>query len=378
MSSAACTLAEGAWLGPWDPAQALPAAFTELPHQVYAGDANWLGEDAAAVQRQFSSANPWFADGQAWLGVLPGQARLAGFCRQQVVDGEVAAFFGYWEGVDELEPHAALFSALKDWARAQGAKRLYGPINFSTYGAYRLRLDGHEEPAFPGEPANPGYYPTLLTQQGFALRYRYLSTFQDTPSVVASIKADYQRVKPKLEQLVRFDAMTPAFWMNHLDELYDFVEAVFGNNFAYTPISREGFGAACGEAFAERFCPQTSVLARRLDGRIAGFFLVFPDYSPLMRQGCAQAVAASDIRYAPHADLLPLPRMALAKTGGVHPDFRAHGLFTALSCELSLRADGVYEQLCAALVRDDNPSIKMAQRHGLAHERHYGLYHLPL
>lgn len=367
-----------AWLGPWDPTQPLPAAFTDLPRQVYASDANWLGEDPAAVQRQFSAANPWFADGQAWLGVIPGQARLAGFCRQQEIDGEVAAFFGYWEGVDELAPHQHLFASLQDWARQQGAKRLYGPINFSTYGAYRLRLDAHDEPAFPGEPANPSYYPTLLTQQGFALRYRYLSTFQDTPSVINTVKADYLRIKPKLEQNLRFDAMTPAFWMSHLDELYGFVEAVFGNNFAYTPISRAGFEAACGQDFAQRFCPQTSVLARRLDGRIAGFFLAFPDYSPLMRQGSVTPIPASTISYEQHARLLPRPRLGLAKTGGVHPDLRTSGLFTALSCELSLRADGVYGQLCGALVREDNPSLKFAQRHGQAHARHYGLYHLPL
>lgn len=371
-------LAEGAWLGSWDPTQALPSGFIELPHEVYASDPNWLGEDRSAVERQFSPTNPWFAQGKAWLGVLPGQARLAGFCSQQTVDGEVAAFFGYWEGTNDLQPHRTLFAALQDWARQQGATRLYGPINFSTFGAYRLRLDHHDEPAFPGEPANPHYYPDLLTKLGFALRYRYCSTFQDTTTVISTIKADYLRVKPQLEQSLRFDAMTPSFWMDHLDELYEFVEVVFGSNFAYTPISRDSFEAACGLTFAQRFCPQTSVLARRLDGRIAGFFLAFPDYSPLMRQGSTQRIDASDIRYETHAHQLTKPRMGLFKTAGVHPDFRANGLFTALGSEMSLRAEGVYEKLCAALVRDDNRSIKLAQRHGTAHARHYGLYHLPL
>lgn len=362
----------------WEPSHPLPADFLALPHQLHATQAHWLGEDRAALSRQFSPANPWFEDGRAWVGVLPGQARLAGFCRDQLIEGERVAFFGYWEGIDQIAPHQQLFDELIDWTRQQGATQLYGPINFSTYGPNRLRLDAHDEPAFPGEPWNPASYPKLMTQLGFELRYRYLSTFQDTATVLATIQPDYLRIKPKLLQTLSFDTLTPAFWMSHLDEMYDLVEGVFGDNFAYTPISRAGFESACGEDFAQRFCPQTSVLARRLDGRIAGFFLAFPDYGPLMRQGSVDPVDAAQIRYDTHADLLPHPRLGLAKTGGVHPDFRASGLFTAMSCELCLRAEGVYERLCAALVREDNPSLKFAQRHGKAHERHYGLFHKAL
>lgn len=364
----------GYYADPWDPAEALPDAFLDLPAQLYAGDPHWLGEDRDAVRHAFSAANPWFTQGRAWVGVIPGQVRLAGFVCDQVIDGERVAFFGFWEGIDDEAAHAALFEDLSAWARQQGAQRLYGPINFTTFSAYRLRLDSFEDGAFPGEPWNPPYYPRLLESLGFGLKYRYLSTFNATEDVVQSVRADYLRVKPKLEQVVHLESMTPAFWMDHLDELYGFVDEVFGANFAYTPISREAFQTHCGAAFAERFCPHSSVLARARDGRIAGFFLVYPDYSPLLRQGNPQRVRASEIRYATHYPLLNPPRRGLAKTGGVHPDFRSLGLFTAMGCELSLRAEGRYEQLAAALVREDNNSRQFALRHGIAESRHYGLY----
>ncbi|MCH8499843.1 MAG: hypothetical protein LAT63_15305 [Marinobacter sp.] len=360
--------------GPFAPGQSVPKAFLDLPGQIYRDDPHWLGEDPDSVCAQFSQQNPWFKNGQAWLGVVPEQARLAGFTCPRQVDGETVCFFGFWEGINELAPHQWLFEALQTWARKQGATRLYGPINFSTFSSYRLRLDAFEQGAFPGEPWNPDYYPDLLTQLGFNCRYRYLSTFNQTTDVVGTVEADYLRVKPKLEQAVRMEAMTPAFWMSHLDELYGFVDEVFGANFAYTPISREAFHAYCGTAFASRFCPHSSVLARSLDGRIAGFFLLFPDYAPLLRQQQSTPVAAADLRYDRHAALLPRPRRGLAKTGGVHPDFRSLGLFTAMSCELSLRAEGRYQELAAALVREDNNSRQFALRHGTAAQRHYGLF----
>jgi hypothetical protein len=362
------------FMGAWNPVESLPDAFVALPAQVYRDDPFWLGEDSATLQQQFSAGNPWFDTGRAWLGVIPGEARLAGFCQDQLVDGERAAFFGYWEGVESLAPHQRLFDALADWARAQGATRLYGPINFTTFGSYRLRLDAFERGAFPGEPWNPPYYAALMAQLGLEPRYRYLSTFNDTADVIATVGPDYQRVKPKLETVVEFAAMTPEFWLAHLDELYTFVDEVFGGNFAYTPISREAFGRQCGLPFAEKFCPRTSVLARGRDGRIAGFFLVYPDYGPLLRQGAGEQRISGAPRYAGHFEQLPRPRHALARTGGVHPDFRSLGLFTAMSCELSLRAEGLYDVMVAPLVREDNNSRQFALRHGRAHQHHYGLF----
>lgn len=366
------------FMGQWQPGMTLPDDFLRLPAQVYADDPFWIPEDSSAVSAQFGESNTWFDTGKAWVGVIPGKARLAGFCRQQIIDGEPAAFFGYWEGTNDPSAHERLFNALRDWARDQGATRLYGPINFTTFNAYRLRLDGFNDGAFPGEPWNPPYYSQLMEQLGFDIRYRYLSTFNTTDSVIDSIRDDFLRVKPRLEQRVLLDTMTPAFWMENLDALYGFVDQVFGSNFAYTPISRDAFITACGKPFAERFCPRTSVLARAHDGRIAGFFLVFPDYSPLMRQSQTAPESFSNITWDSHYHTLPSPRLGLAKTGGVHPDFRDIGLFTAMGCELSLRAEGRYEELAGTLVREDNPSRQFALRHGTGRRHTYALYQASL
>jgi hypothetical protein len=363
-----------AWMGAWQPDMPLPEAFIELPAQLYADDPHWLGEDRNSLQQQFGAANPWFAEGHAWLGVIPEQARLAGFVSPQQIEGETVAFFGFWESINALQANRQLFQGLRDWASSQGATRLYGPINFNTFGAYRLRLSGFEGGAFPGEPWNPVYYPQLLDELGMRLRYRYLSTFNDMAQVVASVRDDYLRIKPKLQTAISLETLTGEFWMNHLDELYGFVDQVFAGNFAYNKLSLEAFRSHCGAPFAERLCPNSSVLARAQDGRIAGFFLVYPDYSPLLRQGNPQPVPTARLKHSEHFAQLPMPRRALAKTGGVHPDFRELGLFTAMGCELSLRAEGHYQQIAATLVREDNKSRQFALRHGCAGSHHYGLY----
>lgn len=360
-------------MGAWQPDMTLPEAFIELPQRLYADDPHWLGEDVEALRWQFSTSNPWFNSGRAWLGVLPGQARLAGFVSEQRVEGEPAAFFGFWESLDDPAPNRQLFQGLSDWARGQGAKRLYGPINFSTFGAYRLRLDTFEAGCFLGEPWNPPYYPVLLESLGFVLRYRYLSVLKDTRPVIASIRPEYLRLKPRLDAFVHLEALNGEAWMANLDELYGFIDAVFGTNFAYTPLSRAAFERHCGQTLADRLCPHTSVLARAHDGRIAGFFLTYADFSPLLRQGNPQRLPVSSLKHAEHFELLPRPRRLLAKTTGVHPDFREHGLFSAMGCELALRAEAHYQQFVGAMMREDNNSRQMALRHG-SDIRRYGLY----
>ena len=94
----------------WNPSTPLPEAFLALPGQIYADDSFWLGEDPQSVRQQFSGLNPWFNDGLAWIGVIPGKARLAGFVAPgQLVDGEQAAFFGFWETINDLAVNLQLF-----------------------------------------------------------------------------------------------------------------------------------------------------------------------------------------------------------------------------------------------------------------------------
>lgn len=359
----------------WAPGAALPAGFVELARTVYTDDPHWLPEDPAAVAQAFSEANPWLKDNVAWLGCVEGRARLAAFFNPTLeVDNHRPAFFGYFEALDDIDACRALFDEARAWAKAQGATALYGPINFTTYGPYRIKLDHFDKRAFPGEPYNPAYYPALLEQLGFDLRYRYATRInEDTASMVPMIEQFYAPMRENLNALFDIRTVDGDFWMAHLEQLYPTIDSIFGNNFAYSPIDFDTFVASCGQPFARKLCPHSSVAAFDKRGQLAGFFLCFPDYSPLMNQGAASPVSASAVNFAEHFSLLTKPRMALAKTGGVHPDYREAGLFNALSCELSLRLLPHYEEAAGAMVREDNPSLRFAARFG-PQGRHYGLY----
>ncbi len=358
-------------MGQWDPRGQLPDAFLDLPERVYEHDPFWLGEDRHQIMSLFNEQNSWFEQGQAWIGSIDGLARLAGFfAPQQMIQACPVAYFGFWEGMDDIVAHTTLFAGFRDWARAKGAKEVYGPINFTTFQPYRLRLDRFDEGAFPGEPWNPEYAPGLLESLGFRCCHTYVSTFAELEQIREKALLEQKKLWPALQGHIVLKAMTAQYWLDHLQELYGFVEQVFSGNFAYTPINLDTFKKVCGEAFAQRFCPRTSILAEDSNGDIAGFFLTYPDYAPLLRRPVA--MPWSEVGYKDF-DRLPFPRIQLARTAGVRPDFRSLGLFTVMSAELLQRAKGLYDQSAGVLIRQDNTSYRFADRHG-QRRHHYGLF----
>ena len=354
----------------------LARGFVEVATSVYAADPLWIPEDAESLARAFDDSNPWFAQGEAATWCEPGSARVAGFFQPSLrVDGRPVAFFGCWESQQD-GADAALFARLEAWARARGALDVFGPIDFTTYGPYRVLLDpGPGEPPFVDEPYNPAGYSELLEELGFALDRSYLS--QLGPSADAVPLADLHR--PKLTALeaagYTVESLRPEAWLERLPEIHGMVDSIFGANFAYSPLSWSAFSAACGERFIRKTHPEVSVVAWGPDGDLAGFFLVYPDYGPLVRQGAADRVAVADLDFARHGEraaLEPSPAL-IAKTVGVAPNHRRRGVMGAMTTALMDRGNPRCARWVGATIRSDNFSRRYADE-ARSGARWYGLY----
>ena len=350
-------------------------AFVELPRSVYADDPQWIPEEATPLDRAFSKANDWFETGTAVTMCVPGAARLAVFrAAGCCVDGRPSAFFGYWETTGNSLANEMLFHEAKAWARGQGAEQLYGPINFTTHGAYRLLLDA--EPGFRpfvGEPYNPPAYLALVASYGFRIARRYITQTNTAPLKSERIDAARARLLDAGYTLACLDGDR---WRALLPELKPLTDLVFARNFAFTSISYESFTRGYGEVVARRLCARTSMLAYGPDGDIAGFVLVYPDYGPLVIQSAGpNRIAPSALSFAEHAPLLEArgERTGIVRTIGVAPAHRGRGLSNALGAAVLASGREYYDRWMAALVREDNLSRRFgdSQAHSV---RRYGLY----
>jgi hypothetical protein len=355
-------------------------SFSALAHELHAADPFWIPEEQEPVQQAFSPANPWFRSGRAATLCVPGRARLAVFradgCR---VAGRDTAFFGFLESEPDGTALDALLALAAEWARAAGADMLCGPIDFDSYGRYRLRTGDEAAGGMPftGEPYNPHYYPRLLARAGFTVVQEY------TSRIAAGVRPDARQRAALLAATREGYCIEPLDgdrWLALLPELHRMADEIFGAGFAYTPVPFERFALLYGAALARRLCPRTSVLARSTAGDIAGFFLCFPDYGPLLVQGAGpDRVTAGALSYDEHAPVLAAAgsRTVVAKTAGVAPAHRRRGLMDALSASAIDRGALHYDRWISALVRAGNPSGRYGDRlagRGRGEQRSYALY----
>ena len=355
-------------------------AFVELPRIVYADDPMWIPEEEPPLRRAFSCANPWFASGSAVTLCIPGYARLAVFRQQGLtIDGEAAAWFGFFESIDDARAATLLLAEAATWARGQGADVLYGPIDFNTFGRYRVRVSAEPDAVpFPGEPYNPAYYAPLLERAGFHVAREYVTQIGRIKP--QPLEAQREMVRAVAGAGYTLEPLDGAAWLAALPELHRKADEIFADSFGYTPVSYEQFASGYGASVAKRLCARTSVLARGPDGDLAGFFLVYPHYGPLAIQGSALGrVPASELSYEAHDPILVAAGcvQAVGKTVGVAPKHRGRGLMDALGASVVERGIGRYDCWIGAMIRADNPSRRFGAKH-MDFERTYALYRQPL
>ena len=356
----------------------LPEGFLELPELVYEGDPQWIPESKVSVQASFSAQNTWFRDGRAQCFVIPGMARAAAFISpHMVIDGEQAAFFGFFESCNDSKADALLFNEVFTWAKEEGATKIYGPINFATFGNYRLRVQAEEGArTFQSEPYNPLSYPDILKAQGFSVSQEYLVQIADAKRTLAMTAQAEGLVEAMEAGGYRFEPLEVSRWMDNLPALHVLVDQTFALNFAYTPLPYDAFVRACGESFVKKACPHTSIMAFGPDGDIAGFCINYPHYGPLITQGAgADRVAVGELDFETHNPLLQQspPRVVLVKTVATAPEHRKRGLMSAMGTCGIRQGQEHYDSFYAAMIRSDNPSRRYT-RETHQEERWYALF----
>lgn len=339
----------------------LPPGFLELPGTVYRDDPNWIPEDPHMLSAAFAAGNPYFERSRARVFCIPGKARVVAFHDPDLrIDGEPAAYAGYFESTGDQDANAEILRRAERWLHERGARVLYGPVQFNTAHSYRFRLSGTSGFApFLGEPYNPDSYPGFWEQLGYTLTRRFSSQIIPLPQLYKALTLFAPVRESLIAEGYRFECPTVQTWLANLPTLHEMVDSIFSQNFAYSRSSYASFAALLQPAILHKMCQLSSILVFAPDGSLAALGLSYPHYGPLLVQGRGAArIHAHDIDYHQHAPILAgmPPRGCIGKTLGVHPAHRRKGIKEALLLTGFERSLNTYDIWCAATMREDNPS----------------------
>jgi hypothetical protein len=264
---------------------------------------------------------------------------------------EPVAYFGFWETVDDVALHRQAFALLEADARKRNKTTLVGPVNFNTYHNYRLRLG-----AVPGwnmfdrEPVNPGYYPLLLQQSDFNAK----ATFESRLIRIKNIPDVYIDKAVLLNELSKipfdFIPLNEGNWQLYEEQIFELVDAIFSENPLYKTISANQFKLLYNHTFSRKLCPYSSVIFRdQSSGVLAAISMCHPNYHSL-------SPAATELNFKDDFERLD-KKVLLAKTVGVHPDFRQQGLMNYMGAYGMLSFRDRYDEVIFCLMRSDNYSL---------------------
>jgi ribosomal protein S18 acetylase RimI-like enzyme len=261
---------------------------------------------------------------------------------------------GWYETIDVAAGFAVLRAAVERLA-ADGAVRVLGPINGSTWGRYRLALPPEPwgtpmEPTFLSEPTNLPDYPRDFRQAGFRVAAEYESAIiEDLAAPDAKRDELAERIRSRGVVIRPLDA---ARFDEELRALYELSVTAFAENLYYSPIGFDEFRARY-QPLRPLLDPELVRLAEDADGRLLGFVFAFPDL-----------LTMQDGR----------PTRAVLKTLATAPAARGLGLGTFLTDEVRrLAHEKGYASVIHALMQADNASVNIS-RHTARVFRRYALY----
>ncbi|MBI3237919.1 MAG: hypothetical protein HYZ43_03595 [Flavobacteriia bacterium] len=156
-----------------------------------------------------------------------------------VYENKPAWCIGNFECENDPELSNTLFEQAFNIAKEHHIQQLIGPMNGSSWDAYRYSLN-HDVPNFFLEPYHHLYYHSLWQNQGFTSIANYYS------HLVTDLHIYLPEREERLQNWLNKEGITIRGidlenYEAEIKKVYEFCSIAFKNNFLYTPISWELF-----------------------------------------------------------------------------------------------------------------------------------------
>jgi len=360
--------------------------FIDLVYRLNAADPAWVPPLRIDLRARLSrKQNPFFEHGEADYFLAERDGKVAGRIaavanrRHDEVHRDGAAFFGFFECIDDPVVAAGLFDAVGAWARERGYHTLRGPASFSVNDEWGLLVDGFDTPPTLMMPHNPPYYVDLVEANGFT-KAMDLWAFEGgdpvrrTTAPERSIRA-VELLRKRLGLTVRaFDHRNFDAEVARIQEIYN---AVWERNWGFVPMTPNEIRHLARQ-FKPFYNPDIIPFVEK-DGRAIGFGLALPDLNAVLRRHRSGRLVPA----VPHL-LWALWRKQIHRARipmlGVLPEYRGKGVDAVLWQWIWSRSmeHGLFWGE-AGWILEDNPAMaNAAERMGFRRYKTYRLYDRPL
>jgi ribosomal protein S18 acetylase RimI-like enzyme len=333
--------------------------FLKVSYAIYRHDPHWVAPLLVDLKKVFTAENPLFEHARIklWIATKDRQdvGRIAG-----IIDDSynrpgkaTAAFFGFFESVDDREVSHGLFGAVLEWARSQKIKNVQGPMNPTTNDECGLLIDGFGSPPVFMMTYNPRYYPDLVEAEGFRKAKDLLAFHID----LATLPMDrLSRIAAKVRQRnpgLVFHPVLKKTVDKDILKIKEIYNAAWSENWGFVPMTD-----AEVDFMAKRLKPllmEGLVWLAEAGNEPVGFLLALPDYNTALQPLRGYLLTPKLFGFLPYLFGWKRPTRTRVLTLGVKEKYRSKGLESALLIEgLKVGFEAGVRESEASWILEDN------------------------
>jgi len=358
--------------------------FLRVSYHIYRDDPHWVAPLLTDLKKVFTDANPLFehAEMQLWVAVQGGRevGRIAGIVDRNfnAYQKENAAFFGFFECVNDRVVAHALMEAVVNWARGKGFKKILGPLNPTTNEEGGLLVHGFDSSPVFMMTYNPPYYADLVTGERFTKAKDLLAYFFDLANTPME---RFERIANKFKKREPNIALVPIRKRN-LTECLAKVKAVYNEawqeNWGFVPMTDAEINFT-----ASRMKPLlTEGLAyvAETPQEPVGFLLAMPDFNQAFKPLKGRLLTPKLFGFLPYLLGWKVPDVCRVITLGVRARYRGRGIEAAILAE-GLRTGFKlgFRSIEASWILEDNVAVqRVIELFGGRPYKTYRVYERPI
>ena len=304
--------------------------FLQVSYAIYRDDPFWVAPLLLDIKKVFSDRNPFFqhAEMSLWIATLGGRdvGRIAGIIDRAYNEYQSvrAAFFGFFECINDPQASRALFQAAFEWARQKDLQRILGPMNPTNNDECGLLVEGFDSAPAIMMSYNPRYYVELIAAEGFqkakdllAFHIEVSNTPQERLERIAVIFGRRQQdldMRMVLRKNLKKD-------LAKINEVYN---EAWQKNWGFVPMTDAEISY-----MAERLKPilmEGLVWIAESPKEPAGFILALPDFNEAIQPLKGRLLTSRLIGFLPYLLGRKRPRRIRLIALGVKKKYRGRGI----------------------------------------------------
>ena len=316
--------------------------FLMVSYAIYRDDPYWVAPLLDDLMKVFTDKNPLFehAEMALWVATRDGKdvGRIAGILDQNHnrSQHDSAAFFGFFECINDPAVSRGLFAAFFDWARKMGVKRTLGPMNPTTNDECGLLVDGFDSPPVFMMTYNPSYYVDLVVAAGFRKAKDLLAYHMNIADVPLDRLERIAALTRKRHPELTFTPIRKRSLVRDLGKVKDVYNAAWQANWGFVPMTDAEI-----DFMASRLKPLLvegllSVVESPTEP--VGFLLAMPDFNIAIKPLLGRLLTPKILGFIPYLLGWKCPPRCRCLTLGVKEKYRNRGIEAVMLIEGFKRA----------------------------------------